>query len=83
MDRAAEAELDVPPGQLVQDVTSIGQRPGEPVQGVAGSAGSQRQSQARSVAVGAGQTVVDVDPVITNAQGVQAVALGGEILLFC
>lgn len=46
MYRAAEAELDVPPGQLVQDVTSVGQRAGEPVQlgdyqGVTGSAGSQ------------------------------------------
>jgi hypothetical protein len=32
MDRAAEAELDVALGQLIENVTGIGQRAGEPVQ---------------------------------------------------
>ena len=32
VDGPAEAELHVPPGQLVEDVAGIGQRPGEPVQ---------------------------------------------------
>ena len=31
VNRAAEAELDVPLGQLVEDVAGIEQRPGEPV----------------------------------------------------
>ena len=49
VDRAAEAELDVPFGQLIQDVAGIGQRAGKPVQlghyeGVARSAGRERQS---------------------------------------
>jgi hypothetical protein len=47
MDRAAEAELDVSPRELAEDVTSVGQRPCEPIQlghyqGVTGSASSQR-----------------------------------------
>jgi hypothetical protein len=44
MDQPAKAELDVPLRQLVEDVTGVGQRPGEPVQlsddkRVTGSAG--------------------------------------------
>ena len=56
MNRAAETELHVPPGQLVQDVASVRQRPSEPVQlryyqGVTGSAGDQGQPQSGAVAV--------------------------------
>jgi hypothetical protein len=37
----------------------------------------------RSVAVSVGSTVIDVDPIITDAERVQAIALGGETLLLC
>jgi len=37
----------------------------------------------RSVAVSVGLIVIDVDPIITDAERVQAIALGGETLLIC
>ena len=52
-------------------------------QRVTSSTGGQGQPQTGSVAVGAGQPVIDVDAVITDAERVQADALGGEILLPC
>ena len=36
---------------------------------------------AGSVAVSAGQAMIDIDAIITDTERVQAVALGGEILL--
>ena len=88
MDGAAKAELDIAFGELVQDVASIRQRPCQPIQlgnhqCVAGSAGGQRQCQTGPITVSAGKTVVDVDPIITDTERMQAVALGGEILLLC
>jgi hypothetical protein len=66
----------------------IRQRPSQPVQlghhqGVAGSPAGQRQSQAWSVPVPAGQAIVDLDAIVTDTERVQAVALGREILLLC
>jgi hypothetical protein len=81
VNRAAETELDVSPRELVEDVTGIGQRPGEPVQlrhhqRVTSPTGSQRQPQTGSVAVGAGQAVIDIDAIITDTERMQSVALG-------
>src|SRR5215208_5874207 len=42
----------------------------------------RRQPQAGSVPLGAGQAVVNVDAVITDAESGEAVALSGQILLF-
>jgi hypothetical protein len=88
VDRAAKAELDVSPRELVEDVPGIRQRPGQPVQlghhqGVTSPTGSQRQPQTGSLAVGAGQAVIDIDAIITDTKRMQSVALGGEILLLC
>ncbi len=71
---------------LVGDRPHIREGPGEAVelghhQGVAGSAGGECFAQSGSLAVGAGQAVVDVDPVSLDAKAGQAVTLGGEVLL--
>jgi len=50
---------------------------------VTGSAGGQSKPKPWSVSVRAGQAVVDVDAVVTDAECVQSIALGGEILLLC
>ncbi len=59
MDRAAEAELDISLRELVENVTGVRQRPGEPVQlrhhqRVTRPTRGKRQPQTGSVAVGAG-----------------------------
>jgi hypothetical protein len=86
--RAAEAELDVSSGQLIEDVAGIRQRAGEPIQfchheGVARWTGSERQPKTWPVPVRASQAVVDVDAIVPDAERVQPLALGGEILLLC
>jgi hypothetical protein len=88
MDGPAKAELDLACRELGQDVTGIRQRACEPVQlgddqGVTGAAGRQCHQQPRTVAVGAAEAVVNVDPVVTNTERGEAVALCCEILLFC
>ena len=85
MHRAAELQPHPAAGELLDDVPSVRQRPGEPVQlgddqGVAGTAGRQRLGQTGTDAVGAGEAVVDVDPCGVDAEGGQAGALGGEVL---
>ena len=73
-------------GQLVGDRPGVGQGPGEPVelghdQGVAGSARGERFTQPRSLSVGAGEAVVDVDPFRFDAEGEEPFSLGGQVLL--
>jgi hypothetical protein len=82
---AAEAELDVAVGELVNDVARVGQRAREAVEfghdeRVAGAAGGERFAQAGPVAAGAGEPVVDVDALRVDAKRLEAVALGGEVL---
>jgi hypothetical protein len=36
-----------------------------------------------SVSIRAGQAMIDIDAIVTNAERVQSVALCGEILLLC
>jgi hypothetical protein len=72
MYRAAEAELDVPPGQLVQDVTSVGQRAGEPVQLVTAKVSPARQAASANRSPGRSRLVPvrpwsNIDAIITNA----------------
>ena len=80
VDGAAEAEADVLRGEFVDDVAGVGQRSGESVEfgddeGVARAAGGQREPEAGSVAVGAGQAVVDVDAIVTDTERVEGVSL--------
>ena len=82
---AAEAEPDPPSRELVGDRPGVRQGPGQPVefgddQGVALAAGGQRFPQTRSVAVAAGQSMVDIDPVGSYAQCGEPFALDGEVL---
>jgi hypothetical protein len=67
------------------DLTGIGHRTGEPVelghdQGIAGADGGQGLVQPGAVAAGAGQALVEVDPVVRDAERGQGLPLGGEVL---
>jgi hypothetical protein len=69
----------------VDDVARIGQRAGEPVefghdQRVAGAAGGESLAEAGPRTVSAGQAVVDVDPLVGDAERGERVALGREVL---
>jgi hypothetical protein len=66
-------------------VAGVGDRAGKPVelghdQGVAGPDGSQGLVQAGPCPAGAGEALVEVDPVIRHAERGQCLALGGEVL---
>ncbi len=85
VDGAAQTELDLPPGEVLDDGPGVGQRPRQSVElgddeGVAGATGGQRLAQARPLAVGAGQALVDLGPVSADAERGQSISLGGEIL---
>ncbi len=85
VDRPAQTQADLPRGELVDDRSGVGQGSGQAIelghhQGVPGSARGQRFTETRSLAVGAGQPMVDVDPLHFDAKTPQGVTLGGEIL---
>jgi hypothetical protein len=85
VDGAAEGKLDAAPDEGVADVAGIGNGPGEPVEfrhheGVAGADGGQGLVQAGPGAAGAGEALVEVDPVVRDAERGQGLALGGEVL---
>jgi hypothetical protein len=86
VDRPAQAQADLPGGELVGDRAGIRQRPGQSVelghhQGVPGSTCGQGLAEPGTFAVGAGQAVVDVDSFSLDAEAEQGVALRGEVLL--
>jgi hypothetical protein len=66
-------------------VAGIGDGSGESVElghneGVAGADGGQGLVQAGAGAAGAGEALVEVDPVVRDAERGQGLALGGEVL---
>jgi hypothetical protein len=84
--RAAEAELDRPGGEGVEDLACVRERAGEPVelghhQGVTLPAGRERLAQTGALAVGARQPVIDVDALGADSKPRQGIALGGQVLL--
>ena len=86
MDLPAEGELDATGGEVIADSAGVGDGAGKPVElrhdeGVSGANGGQCLVQAEALAVGAGQAVVEVDPLVGYAELAQSVALRGEILL--
>lgn len=73
-------------GEGLAYVANIGHGTGETVQfrhhqGVAGANRHQRPVQTRPAPVGAGQPVVEVDPVDSDTQARQQLPLPGEVLL--
>ena len=66
-------------------MAGVGDGAGEPVElghdeGVAGADGGQGLVQAGAGAAGAGEALIEVDPVVRDAERGQGLALGGEIL---
>ena len=73
MHRAADVQPHSAGGEFIDDVAGVGHGAGESIefgddQRVAAAAGSEGLAQAGSIAVGAGQTVVDVDAFRIDAQ---------------
>jgi hypothetical protein len=73
VDVPAEREADAAGDGGVADVAGVGDGAGEPVefgddQDVAGAYGRQRLVEARPGTVGAGEALVEVDPVRRNAE---------------
>jgi len=84
--RTAQVKTNLPHRELVGDGSRVGQRPGKPVelgddQRVTFTASGQSFTQTGPFPVGAGQTVVDVDPVFGHPECGEAVALSGQVLL--
>ena len=85
VDRSAQTQSHGAGGELVGDGSSVGQGAGEPVElgdhkRVPGPAGGERLTQPGPLPVGAGQAVVDVDPLRRHPHSAQRVALGGQVL---
>lgn len=85
VDLAAKGRLDATGREPVADVACVGDRPGEPVEfrhheGVAFAEGSERLVEAGARPVGAGEPVVEVNPVPSDAEFPQPLTLRGQIL---
>jgi len=83
--RPAEAELDLTGGELGDDVASIRERAGQPVelghhQDIAAAARGHRLAQPGPGPIGSGQPVVDIDPLGRDTKRGQRVALRGQVL---
>jgi len=84
--RRADAELDLTPGEVLEDLPRVGQRSRQAVElghdeRVASAAGCQRLPQAWAVAIGARQSMVDVHTVVADSQCGQPISLSGQVLL--
>ena len=82
---SAQVQGDLAFDELGEDVAGIGLGAGEAVelgdnQDVPGAAGGHCLAQSGPGPVGAGQAVVDVDPVRLDTEAGQGLALGGEVL---
>jgi hypothetical protein len=85
--RAAEAELDVSVGQLIEDVAGSCSERASRSSFVTTKVSPTRQAATPAktwpVAVRARRAVVEVDAVVVDPERVPPVALGGQILLLC
>jgi hypothetical protein len=85
VDRPAEGEFHAAGDEGVADVVGVGDRAGEPVQFwddefVSGPYGGQRLVQARPGPIGAGESLVEIDAVVCDAELGEDLPLCGEIL---
>ena len=85
VDLAAKGEFDAAGREPVADVACVGHRPGEPVElrndeGVAFTEGGERLIQAGPRLIGAGQSVVELDPGLSDAELPQPLPRRGEVL---
>lgn len=85
VDGAAEREPDAADRQLAEDVQCVGHRPGQPVelghgQGVAVADGRKGLVQTGPGPAGAGEPLVQVDPVLRDSEGGEGMPLSGEVL---
>jgi hypothetical protein len=83
---SADAEPYATSGEVVDDVSGVGQGSGESVELGDGErvdfpAGGERLAETGAVAVGAGQPVVDVSPLRGDAERGERIALCGDVLL--
>ena len=81
----AQRQPDAAGDQGVADVAGVGDRPGEPVEfryheGVAGAHGREGLVEAGPFPAGAGEALVEVDPVFRDAERGEDLALGGQVL---
>jgi hypothetical protein len=84
--RAADVQPHAAGGELVDDVAAVRHGAGESIelgddQRVTAAAGREGFAQPGSIAVGAGQAVVDVDAFRVDAQRDERVVLCGEVLI--
>lgn len=82
--RGTDGELHLARGEFGDDVAGVRHGAGEPVelgdhQRVAAAASGHGLAQTRSRAGGAGEPMVDVDPLGLDSEPGQGVALGGEV----
>jgi hypothetical protein len=86
LDLSAKGELDATLGKGVADVAGVGHRSCEAVElrydeGVALTHRGQGLIQAGPFPVGAGEAMIEVDPLLGDAELAEPFALGGEVLL--
>ena len=86
MNRPAKAQLHLSTGQFIRDIPGVRQRARKAIelrydQRVAGPARRKCLPKPRSIPLGAGQAVIDVDAIRRNAECIERVPLSSEILL--
>ena len=82
VDAATQLQSDAFAGELIRDVPGVRQWAGESIElghneGVLVLAGGEGLAKAGPFALGAGESVIDVDSVGTHTGGRESVALGG------
>jgi hypothetical protein len=86
MDRAADAELDLAPGEVFENLARVRQRPRQAIElgddkCVAAATRGERLAQAGTLTVGSGQAVIDVGALGADAEYRERVSLRCEVLI--
>ena len=88
VDGAPETEPHLPTGEVLDDGAGVGQRTGKTVElcddeRVAGATGGRCLTKTWPLAVGPGQTLVDVRLFGGDAERGEGISLSGQVLLVC